>query len=362
MRAHKPDYLIIFCLATLVIFGLVVLASASSNLGQTKFNDSLYYLKHQMLYGLGLGFAGFAAAYKINYRHYEKVAVFLLILSVVTLVLVFTPLGFKAGGAERWVKIGPLTFQPAEFLKITFILYLAAWLARQGERRHSFYKGFVPLLVVLAIVAGLLLKQPATTTVVIIIVSALIIYFVSGAKFRYIISAVLAGTVIIASIIYFTPYRLERVVNFLRPDASPLAGGYHINQALIAIGSGGLTGVGFGQSTTKIQYLPEPIGDSIFAVMAEEFGFVGSLALIAIFTVFVLRIFFLARKTKDKFGKLSLVGFGSIIGIQVFVNIAAISGLIPLTGVPLPFISYGGTTLAVFMTMGGIIVNISKYS
>ncbi len=360
--AHKPDYLILFCFAFLVIFGLVTLASASSHLGQTKFNDSLYYLKHQMLYGLSVGLIGFFAAYKIHYRRYEKIAVFLLILSIAALVLVFTPLGFKAGGAERWVQIGPITFQPAELLKITFVLYLAAWLARQGERHQSFYKGFVPLFIVLAIIAGILFKQPATTTVVIIVASALIIYFVSGAKLRYIAAVGSAGIAVVALLVYLTPYRLERVSNFLQPDANPLAGGYHINQALIAIGSGGLTGVGFGQSTTKIQYLPEPIGDSIFAVIAEEFGFIGSLALIAIFAALVLKILFLARKIKDKFGKLLLVGFASIIGIQVFINIAAISGIIPLTGVPLPLISYGGTTLAVFMTMGGMIVNISKYS
>lgn len=362
MKAHKPDYLIIICLAVLVVFGLVTLASASSHLGQTKFGDSLYYLKHQMLYGLGLGFLGFLAAYKINYRRYEKAAIFLLLLSIVTLVLVFTPLGFKAGGAERWVRIGLITFQPAEFLKITFILYLAAWLAGQKDRHKSFYKGFVPLFVILAVIAGLLFKQPATTTVVIIIASAMIIYFISGAKIRYLGAVALMGALAIGSLIYLTPYRLERVMSFLQPEANPLGGGYHINQALIAIGSGGLTGVGFGESTTKIQYLPEPIGDSIFAVMAEEFGFIGSLALITIFAVLVLKIMFLARKTRDRFGKLALIGFGSLISLQVFVNIAAISGLIPLTGVPLPFISYGGTSLAIFITMGGIIVNISKYS
>jgi cell division protein FtsW len=152
------------------------------------------------------------------------------------------------------------------------------------------------------------------------------------------------------------------VLSFLDPEANPLGSGYHINQALIAIGAGGLAGVGFGESTTKIQYLPEPIGDSIFAVLAEELGFVGSVSLIAIFAILVLKILLLARKTKDKFGKLLLVGFGSLISLQVFINIAAISGLIPLTGVPLPFISYGGTALAAFMTMGGIIANISKYS
>lgn len=362
MRAYKPDYLIIFCLAFLVVFGLVVLASASSHLGQTKFNDSFYYLKHQIFYGLSIGLLGFFAGYKIYYRRYQKIAFILLLISILALALVFTSLGFKAGGAERWVKMGPITFQPGELLKLTFIMYLAAWLAGRGERQKSFLSGFLPFFVVIATIGALLFKQPATTTVVIIIISALVIYFVSGAKLFYIAATGALGVIAVGALIYFTPYRLERIVNFLEPNANPLAGGYHINQALIAIGSGGLAGVGFGQSTTKIQYLPEPIGDSIFAVMAEELGFIGSLALLSIFTVLILKTLFLARKTKDRFGKLLLVGFGTLISLQVFVNIAAISGLIPLTGIPLPFISYGGTALAVFMMMGGIVVNISKYS
>ncbi|KKU77274.1 MAG: Cell division protein FtsW [Parcubacteria group bacterium GW2011_GWA2_47_8b] len=362
MRRHKPDYLIIAILGSLVIFGLVVLASASSNLGQAKFGDSFYYLKHQALYGLTLGIAGFIVAFRIYYRHYQKFAVIFLIVSIAALILVFTPLGLKVGGAERWVKIGPLTVQPAEILKITFILYLAAWLSGPKERYENIKKGFLPFLLVIIVIAALLIKQPSTASVFIIIATAIILYFTSGAKLRYIIGVGVLGIAALATVVYFTPYRLERIVNYLQPGANPLAGGYHINQAQIAIGSGGLFGVGYGQSTTKISYLPEPIGDSIFAVIAEEMGFVGSILLIAAFMLLIYKTFTLAKKTRDRFGKLILVGFGSLIGIQVFVNIAAISGLIPLTGVPLPFISYGGTALAVFMTMGGVIANVSRYS
>lgn len=362
MRAHKPDYVIILSLAFLVLFGLVVLNSASSNLGQTKFGDSFYYLKHQIYYGLSFGLAGFFLAYKIYYRHFQKFALILLLASIVFLALVFTPLGFKAGGAERWIRVGPITFQPAEFAKFAVILYLAAWLAGQGQRGKDFLSGFVPFLILMALVAGLLFKQPATTTVVLILASAMIVYFVSGAQLTYLIGTSAAALAVIAVLVYLTPYRLQRVTSFLNPDADTSAGGYHLNQALIAIGSGGITGVGYGQSTSKISFLPEPIGDSIFAVLAEEFGFVGSVSVVALFGVLVLKTFLLAKKTKDKFGKYLLVGFGSLIGLQVFVNIGAISGLLPLTGVPLPFISYGGTALAVFMTMGGIIANISRYA
>ncbi len=359
---HKPDYVILACLAFLVLLGLVVLNSASSNLGESKFGDSFYYLKHQIYYGLSFGILGFFIAYKMHYRRYQKFAVPLLLISIVFLTLVFTPLGFQAGGAERWVRLGPVTFQPAEFAKLTVILYLAAWLSGQRRRTNNFWQGTVPMMALLLLVCGLLLKQPATSTVVILFLSAMIVYFVSGARLWHIgIFCAVMGA-IIAALIVATPYRMQRITNFLKPNADPLAGGYHLNQALNAIGAGGIAGVGYGQSTTKISALPEPIGDSIFAVLAEEFGFIGSISLITLFGILVMRIFLLARKTSDKFGKLLLVGYGSLISLQVFVNIGAISGILPLTGVPLPFISYGGTALAVFMTIGGIVSNISRYS
>ncbi|MEK9186316.1 MAG: putative lipid II flippase FtsW [Patescibacteria group bacterium] len=361
-RYGSPDYVIIAVIGLLVIFGLIMLASASSNLGQTRFNDPFFYLKHQIFYGLSLGIIGFLVAWKIPYRWYQKTSVFLLLASVVLLFLVFTPLGLNSGNAERWLQLGPITFQPSELLKITLILYLAAWLSRSQERSQSLTKGFLPLLLVVALISVLLLKQPTTSITVILLGVAFIMYFASGAKLKFMgIMGILVAVIVTAAIL-ITPYRLNRVVYFLNPDANLESGGYHRNQALIAIGSGNLLGVGYGQSTTKIGYLPEPIGDSIFAVIGEELGFVGAIFLISLFALLITRIFILAKKTGDRFAKLSLIGFGTLIAVQSFMNMAAISGLIPLTGVPLPFISYGGTALAVFMTIGGIVTNISKNS
>ncbi len=362
MRSHKPDYLILFCLIFLVIFGLLALASASTNLGQEKFGDGLYYLKHQIINGLLVGLVGFALAYKVYYRRYQKFALIIFLVSIAAAFLVFTPLGINAGGADRWVKIGPVTFQPSEILKLTVILYFAALLAGEGNRSESFWRGLLPFGIVLGSVAALLLKQPTTTTVVIIGASAMVLYFVSGAKLSYVSGISAVGVLALAVAVAVTPYRFQRVLNFLNPGANPLTGGYHLNQAQIAIGAGQLFGVGYGKSTTKINFLPEPIGDSIFAVIAEEFGFVGSVILISAFLIFILRSLLLARRVKDRFGKFLLIGFGVLISFQVFINIGAISGLLPLTGVPLPFISYGGTSLAVFMTMSGIILNVSKHS
>lgn len=358
----KADYLIIFCTLSLVIFGLVMLASASSNLAKNQFNDSLYFLKHQVIYGLSLGVVGFLLGMKINYNIYRKIAIPLLLLAIGGLFLIFTPLGFKAGGAERWLKFGSVTIQPSEILKIPFIIYLAAWLGNSTDRQKSFWRGFIPFLIILGTIVFLLLKQPATSTSIILMLVALIVYFVSGARIFHIISAMVVGALVLTLLVYFTPYRWARVIAFLKPDVNLQTTGYHVNQTKIAIGSGGLWGVGYGQSTTKIKYLPEPIGDSVFAVVAEEMGFIGVFGLIGVLFLLVMRTMFLAVKCRDRFGQLLLVGFGSLIMLQCFVNIGAISGILPLTGIPLPFISYGGTALIVYMTISGIIVNVSKYA
>ena len=361
-RSHAPDYVIIVSSFLLVIIGLAVLTSASSDLGQLKFNESYFYLKHQLIYGLSIGLIGFLIAAKFYYRNYENLAVILLIISLVLLVLIFTPLGFTAGGATRWLQFGPVVFQPSELLKITFVVYLASWLSNKNHRQESFWGGFVPFLIITGLVSALLIAQPSTSAVLILMGTALIIYFTSGAKLSYIFYTILFGIIGLLIISYFTSYRWERIRGFLNKESDIQSSSYQLNQALIAIGSGGLWGVGFGQSTTKLHYLPQPIGDSIFAIIAEEFGFVGAAFLISLFILLTIRCLLIARKVTDKFGQLLLIGFGSLIAIQTFVHIASISGIIPLTGVPLPFISYGGTALAIFMTISGIMVNISKYT
>lgn len=357
MRARLSkgaDSLLVFAVLALIVFGLVMLASASSHLGKTKFDDSYYYLKHQFYFGLLPGLAGLIAGSFIYYRHYQKWALILLLLTLILLLLVFTPLGLRAGGADRWLRFGSFSFQPAELLKISFIIYLSAWLQRKG--------GFIPFLIIMGAVAFLLLKQPATSTAALLMAAALITYFMSGIRLYQFFLATVIGAGVLILLIYLTPYRWERVITFLNPEADRQASGYHLNQALNAIGSGGLTGVGYGQSTTKIKYLPEPIGDSIFAVIAEELGFVGALGQVALIMLFTGRMLVLARRSPDQFGYLLIVGFASLIALQSFVHIAAVSGVIPLTGMPLPFISYGGTGLFVFMTMTGIVLNISKYT
>lgn len=362
-RMRHADYTIIACTLFLVLFGLAMLSSASSPLAQRQFGDSYYYLKHQIFFGLTFGIAGFFLAAWLNYRAYERLALVLLLASIAFLALTLTSWGVEVKGATRWVALGPVRFQPSEFLKITFVLYLAAWLSKQGERQRNFWGGFFPFLVVTAVISSILLLQHSTSIVGILIATALAVYFASGAKLSYIAGFALVGAAGLALVIYFTPYRLNRVISFLEQESADVRGsGYQLEQARIAIGAGQTAGVGYGQSTTKINRLPESIGDSIFAVIGEELGFVGSAAMLSLFFLLVMRIFFLARRARDRFGQLLLVGFGAMIAVQVFVHVGAISGLIPLTGTPLPFVSYGGTALAVFMTMMGVVVNVSKYS
>lgn len=358
----NPDYFVLLLSAFIIIFGLVMLSSASANLGGAKFDDNYFFIKHQITHGFLPGLVGFVLAFYIYYGAYEKISIFLLFGSMLSLLLLFTPLGLESGGAGRWLNIGGFTFQPSEFLKLTFIMYLAAWFAGSGDRQKNFWRGLFPFLIILGLLGLILLKQSSTSTFALLLATACIMYFANGAKYSFLLSIAGASIIGLALVSYLTPYRWQRIMTYFEPNKNYETSGYHINQALIAIGNGGLGGVGLGESTTKIKYLPEPIGDSIFAVISEEIGFIGSVSVIILLWLLTGRILFLSMHTSHKFGQLLLIGFACLIGLQSFTNIAAISGLIPLTGMPLPFISYGGTGLTVYMIILGVIVNISKYT
>jgi cell division protein FtsW len=360
--AGSPDLFFLAVVVALLVFGLAMLASASSDLGKTLFNNSYYYLEHQIEFGLTLGALGFAVGYFIPYQKFKKVAFPLLIISIACLALVFTKFGSTINETNRWLRLGPLSFQPAELMKLTYLIYLAAWLSNtKMNRTKDLQSGFLPFALVSGLIAILLLLQPATSTVFILLASGLAVYFVSGAPVKYILGVIAVGVVGVGLLIVVTPYRLSRITGFLHQGANTQGQNFQLNQSLIAIGAGGPTGQGYGQSTTK-SILPDPIDDSIFAVVAEELGFVGAGTLIALFCMYTFRLYWLARRTGDRFGRLLLIGFGTVVALQAFVNMASISGIIPLTGVPLPFVSYGGTALAVFLTMSGIALNVSRYN
>ena len=362
----KTDYFFIALIFLLVIFGLVMLTSASSDLGQIRFGDSYFYLKHQLLHGIFFGLIAFVVFSKLYYQRLFKISFSLLLFSIFLLILPFTPIGFSFAGASRWISFGNFTIQPSEIIKFSYLIYLAAWLSKRtfsarGGVKSDIINDFLPFLFFSILIFFILLFQRSTSSAVIILLSGLIVYFVGQGRMKFILATAILSLIILSLVIYFTAYRLERITSFLRPGADPLGRDYHQKISLLAISQGGLFGVGYGQSITKIHYLPESIGDSIFSVIAEELGFVGAVFLIFLFLLLLWRSFLIAKKA-DKFAKLLVIGFSSLITIQAITHIGANSGLLPLTGLTLPFISFGGTSLVIFLAMAGVIANISKHT
>lgn len=341
--------------------GLFMLASASLSLSLLRFQHPYYYILHQILFGALPGLVLFGFIARISYRFWKKVALLLLLIALGLMVLVFVPgIGMMHGGAQRWIAVGPISFQPSEFLKFAFVIYLAAWLESRVSDIGSFTLGLLPFLIISGIIASFLILQPDVGTLSVLMATAFTLFALSGATWRQIIVMILVGGALLGILAIAEPYRLNRIITFLDPAHDPQGVGYQIRQALIAIGSGGFWGRGFALSRQKFSYLPEPMGDSIFAVIAEEIGFIGSMSIMALFLFFYVRGMQIARGAKDLFGKFLATGFVLLIIIQAFVNIAAISGLGPLTGIPLSFVSYGGSALALTLAEAGIILNISK--
>lgn len=345
----------------LVLFGLAMLSSAGIIDGQRKFDSAYYYFAHQLLYGLLPGLFLFWVGTKIKYQLWKKLSMPLLILSLGFMVAIFAPgVGVGARGALRWIHLGFLSFQPSEVLKLTLIIYFSAWFSGRTEKVKSWSYSVVPFLVILGFVGILLAKQPDVGTLSIVVMIAITMYFLAGAEMRHFAGLMAALAVVFFLLIQFAPYRLNRLLAFVNPSADPQGIAYHVNQARLGIGRGGLFGVGFGQSQQKINFLPEPVGDSIFAIVAEELGLMGGAFLLGLLLWLALALIKISQQTNDRFAQLFLLGLTVWITGQAFINIAAISGLIPLTGIPLPFVSYGGTSLAVLLGALGIASNIAK--
>src|SRR3989344_1669347 len=347
----------------LVFFGLAMLSSAGVVDGQRKFGSVYYYFNHQLFFGFLPGVLLYFIFSKIKYQFWKKLSLPFLILSIGLLVAIFIPgFGVKAKGAARWISLGFFSFQPAEVLKLSLIIYFAAWFSGRREKVRNWSYSLVPFLVILGFITLLLARQPDIGTLSMVAVIAITMYFLAGAEMKHFIA--LAGLIIMvfALLVFFAPYRFNRLLAFARPESDTQGISYHINQARVALGRGGLFGMGFGQSRQKVNFLPEPVGDSIFAVITEELGLMGAGFLLGIILWLSAVLVKLSRRTSDRFAQLFLLGLTVWIAGQSFVNIGAISGLIPLTGIPLPFISYGGTSLAVILGALGIASNIAKHS
>ena len=346
----------------LVICGLFFVTSAGVALSQLKFHQSYYYLKNQLWKGVVPGIILGLTAFFIPYKHWKKYSFLLLLSSAFLLLGVFIPgLGICHKGAHRWLNLGFFTIQPTEIVKLSIILYLAAWLENHQRHLKNFKEGLLPILLVCGIIGALILLEPDLGTLGVIALTVGLILFLGQAKISHLLSICLLGIIIIVLAIHTFPYAANRWHSFLHPTTDIQGKSYQIYQSLIALGSGGLFGRGLGKSLQKYRFLPEPVGDSIFAIIGEELGFIGTVALISLFFLFVYFCFRIAQRAPDKFGYFLVSGFAVLVAVQSLINLAAIIRIIPLTGITLPFISYGGTSLAVFLTGVGFILNIDRH-
>lgn len=348
---------IIIMMAGLFIFSSAVLGLLARDAGQVA-NVATSQLLFGIVFGIGMLFWTF----KIPYKMWRRYSLYIFFIALVLTAAVFIPgIGLNHGGATRWLIFGPISFQPSELLKFGFIVYLAAWLSAAKDNVGMLRYSVIPLSIMLALVGVLLLKQPDTGTFAVIFITGLSMLIASGGKWRHILGFVIIAAIGILVLASIKPYVKDRIETFLNPGADPQGASYQIQQSLIAVGSGELLGRGFGQSVQKFRYLPEPVGDSIFAVAAEEFGFVGSVFIVLMFLFFTLRGLTIAKHAPDHFSRLLVVGIVILITAQSYINIAAMLGVFPLTGLPLIFISHGGTAMLASLAEVGIVLHISRY-
>ncbi len=376
MTSHRPDYFLVGTLAILIVFGILILGSVSPAFSLENTGKTSYFLIHQVM-GLLIGLALALTVFFLPISLFKKYAHIALLINLVLMVAVFLPkIGYSFGGASRWINLGFVSFQPSEMLKLTFILYLAAWLSeRLKNRKPSFKKNkrpgsnvailkntLTPFLITIGLISVLLTFQSDASTLGVIFIIGMGMYFIANTPLWHTLLLVFMGGVGLISLIKIAPYRLSRLFIFLNPEADPMGKGYQIKQALISVGSGSIFGVGLGMSKQKFGFLPQSMGDSIFAVFAEETGLMGSLVIIFLFMFFAFRGWKIIKNSDDQFFKLAASGIILWITIQAFVNIGAMIGILPLTGIPLPFISYGSSALISELIGIGILLNISKYA
>lgn len=346
----------------LIVFGLLMFLSASFGVlakSETKFYGILF---NQIALGLTGGLFAMWIAYKIPYEFWRNNAFYIFVGGIILTALVFVPgLGMSHGGATRWLNLGPVSLQPVEFLKIAFIIYFSAWIAWVKPKAEEHGKKLViPFFILLAVVTGILIQQPDIKSLILIMTAGMAMLFIAKIPFKYIAGLILIAIIGFGMILIFKSHTRERVLTFINPSRDLAGASFQLNQSKIALGAGGLWGRGLGQSIQKFTYLPEPHGDSIFAVIGEELGFVGTLITVLLYVLFALRGFRIANRSPDMFSRLVVTGLITILTAQSFLNMASIAGLFPLTGVPLVFVSHGGTALLFALFSVGIILNISK--
>ncbi|TYQ13060.1 UNVERIFIED_CONTAM: cell division protein FtsW [Acetivibrio alkalicellulosi] len=364
MNSKKPfDFLIFMTVLILLSLGtIMVFSSGAPHAYHYLHGDTYYFLKKQLTYA-PLGLVAMFITMQIDYRKLGKLSPLFLIISIVLLILVKVPgIGIELNGATRWLGIGGQTIQPSEFAKLAVILFFSYSLSKRKDSLKYFFSGLLPYLVLIGIFALLLVLQPHLSATIVIGSVASIILFSAGAKIKHFALLALPAMTGIAALVVTSEYRLKRLISFIDPWADPKGGGWQVVQSLYAMGSGGLFGRGLGKSLQKFLYIPEPYNDFILAVLAEELGFIGVLTVLVLFLIFIWRGIKVSMNAPDAFGCLAAVGVTSLVSVQVIINVAVVTSSMPVTGMPLPFFSYGGTSLIFLMSGIGILLNISKYS
>ena len=356
---NEFDSVIFYTTMTLVFIGIIMVFSASYIQAGTRHNDSFYFLKRNVIYAI-LGFISMIVVSNIDHRIWKKHATLITVISFILLILVLTPLGISANGAQRWLGIGGLTIQPAEIAKFSIIIMTAKLIEEKYDKMKSIRKGVLPIVIIPIVFFAIIMKQPNMSTAATIILVVFVMLFIAGLSMKLVAGMTIGGVLGLLALAFSADYRRDRIFAFLDPFKDPLGDGYQVIQGLYALGSGGLFGVGLGNSQQKWFYIPEPQNDFIFAIIGEELGLIGCSIVILLFIVLVYRCIRIGLKCSNIFDCMLVIGIGAQIGIQAALNIAVATSSMPVTGVALPFISYGGTSLIIFMSAIGIVLNISK--
>lgn len=361
-KRTTPDLILIIVTLTLLAVGLTMVYSASAVWAEYKFNDSFFFAKRQMLFA-AVGIAAMFFIMNIDYWTWRTWAKVIIIICFILLIIVLIPgIGNERNGSRSWIGVGAFSIQPSEFMKLAMISFLAKFLSEKQKLITSFNKGLVPSLGLVFLAFGLIMLQPDLGTGTVMVGTCIVMIFIAGARVRHFVILGLIGLAGFVGLVLSAPYRMKRITSFLDPWEDPLGSGFQIIQSLYAIGPGGLFGLGLGQSRQKFFYLPEPQTDFIFAILSEELGFIGGSFVIILFALLLWRGIRIALGAPDLYGSFLAVGIVAMVAIQVMINIGVVTGLMPVTGITLPFLSYGGSSLTLMLMAIGVLLNISRYS
>lgn len=357
-RTGHPDWLLVFLASALTLTGLVMVYTSSFVIGLAQFGDEHHFIIRQAIWACG-GAVALIVLARMDYRILRTFAMPIMGLTLVALVAVLV-VGDTVNGAKRWIGTGPFAIQPAEFAKLTTIIYLAAWLEARGAAVKSFEQGLLPFLVIIGSVAALIMAEPSLGTTFIILVITVVMFWVAGATIGQMLLIGVGGITTLIFLATVEGYRMERLTAFLNADEDTAGANFQTTQSLMAIGNGGWDGLGLGASRAKFFYIPESHTDGVFAILGEELGLVAGLAVLLLFTAFMLRGYRAGQRAPDRFGLLLATGISTWVIAQAILNIGGITRMFPLTGVPLPFLSYGGSALASVMCGVGVLISVSR--